>query len=127
MYGIPNMKLDKSIVLRRLSLMETEGIRFVTNADVGKNIDAKKILKDYDAVVLCCGSKKPRDLVGENRQVKGIYFAVDFLTAATKHLMDQTSPISAKGKKVVIVGGGDTGNGLCRHLHPPGLHLCHPD
>ncbi|BCZ28545.1 glutamate synthase subunit beta [Claveliimonas bilis] len=110
MYGIPNMKLDKSIVLRRLSLMETEGIRFVTNADVGKNIDAKKILKDYDAVVLCCGSKKPRDLVGENRQVKGIYFAVDFLTAATKHLMDQTSPISAKGKKVVIVGGGDTGN-----------------
>lgn len=110
MYGIPNMKLDKSIVLRRLSLMETEGIRFVTNADVGKNIDAKKILKDYDAVVLCCGSKKPRDLAGENRQVKGIYFAVDFLTAATKHLMDQTSPISAKGKKVVIVGGGDTGN-----------------
>ena len=91
MYGIPNMKLDKSIVLRRLSLMETEGIRFVTNADVGKNIDAKKILKDYDAVVLCCGSKKPRDLAGENRQVKGIYFAVDFLTAATKHLMDQTS------------------------------------
>lgn len=110
MYGIPNMKLDKSIVLRRLSLMETEGIRFVTNADVGKNIDAKKILKDYDAVVLCCGSKKPRDLAGENRQVKGIHFAVDFLTAATKHLMDQTSPISAKGKKVVIVGGGDTGN-----------------
>lgn len=110
MYGIPNMKLDKSIILRRISLMEEEGIRFVTNTDVGKDISAEKIQQDYDAVILCCGSKKPRDLSGVNRQIEGIHFAVDFLTAATKHLMDQTVPISAKGKKVIIVGGGDTGN-----------------
>lgn len=110
MYGIPNMKLDKSIILRRISLMEAEGVRFVTNTDVGKDISAKKIQQDYDVVILCCGSKKPRDLAGVNRQIEGIHFAVDFLTAATKHLLDQTSPISAKGKKVVIVGGGDTGN-----------------
>lgn len=110
MYGIPNMKLDKSIILRRISLMEAEGIRFVTNTDVGRDISAEEIQKDYDAVILCCGSKKPRDLAGKNRQITGIHFAVDFLTAATKHLMDQTAPVSAKGKKVVIIGGGDTGN-----------------
>lgn len=110
MYGIPNMKLDKSVILRRLSLMEQEGIRFITNTDVGKDISAEKIQKDYDAVILCCGSKKPRDLAGGNRQAAGIHFAVDFLTSSTKHLLDGTAPVSAKGKKVVIVGGGDTGN-----------------
>lgn len=110
MYGIPNMKLDKSVVQRRISLMEAEGVRFVTNTDVGKDVQANEILDEYDAVVLCCGSKKARDLSGENRPVSGIHFAVDFLTAATKHLLDETAPISAKDKKVVIVGGGDTGN-----------------
>ena len=110
MYGIPNMKLDKSIVQRRVDLMTAEGIEFVTGANIGADIPAQKLLEEYDAVILCCGSKRARDLNGEGRQAEGIYFAVDFLTRATKHLLDGTPWVSAKGKKVIIVGGGDTGN-----------------
>ena len=109
-YGIPNMKLDKSIVKRRVDLMANEGVHFVTNANIGADIPAQKLLDEYDAVILCCGSKRARDLKGEGRQAEGIYFAVDFLTKATKHLLDGTPWISAKDKHVVIVGGGDTGN-----------------
>lgn len=122
MYGIPNMKLEKQIVERRVKLMTDEGIEFKTGVDVGKDISADGLLKTYDAVVLCCGAGKPRDLKAENRNIKGIYFAVDFLKSTTKALLDnklKSGFISAKGKDVVIVGGGDTGNdcvGTCiRH------------
>lgn len=123
MYGIPNMKLDKSVVLRRVALMEQEGVRFRTGVDAGDKRTARKILKDFDAVVLCCGAKNPRDLKLPGRDAQGIYFAVDFLRSTTKALLDNGltdgTYISAKGKNVVIVGGGDTGNdcvGTCiRH------------
>lgn len=123
MYGIPNMKLDKSVVLRRTALMEQEGVTFRTGVDAGDKKTARKVLRDFDAVVLCCGAKNPRDLSLPGRDAQGIYFAVDFLRSTTKGLLDSGladgSFISAKGKHVVIVGGGDTGNdcvGTCiRH------------
>jgi len=114
MYGIPNMKLDKAVIERRIRLMEAEGVRFVTNADVGKSIPAEYILKEYDAVALCCGAKKARDLAVGNRNVQGVHFAVDFLSSTTKSLLNgglkDGTYISAKDKHVIIVGGGDTGN-----------------
>ena len=114
MYGIPNMKLEKHIIDRKVEVMKAEGITFVTNADVGKDIKAKKLLDEYDRVVLACGSSNPRDIKANGRDAKGIYFAVDFLTAATKSLLDSNFAdnkfISTKGKDVVIIGGGDTGN-----------------
>ena len=114
MYGIPNMKLDKSVVLRRIHLMEQEGVNFVYNANVGENLDAQEILDQYDAVVLCCGASNPRDLSAPGRDAQGIYFAVDYLRANTKSLLDSGhsdgSFIDAKGKNVLVVGGGDTGN-----------------
>ncbi len=122
MYGIPNMKLEKEIIERRIALMEAEGIKFVLNADIGKNISAEEIMAEYDAVVLCCGAKHARDLTVPGRDAEGVYFAVDFLSSTTRALKDgipQGDYISAEGKQVVIVGGGDTGNdcvGTCiRH------------
>ncbi|CDC76375.1 putative uncharacterized protein [Candidatus Colimorpha enterica] len=122
MYGIPNMKLDKKIVLRRIKLMEDEGVGFVTGCRVDGE-KAKELTSEYDAVVLCCGSGTPRDLKVEGRDADGVYFAVDFLKSTTKALLDggleDGNHISAKGKDVIIVGGGDTGNdcvGTCiRH------------
>lgn len=110
MYGIPNMKLDKQIIARRIKLMEDEGIQFITGVEVGTDVDAASLQKDYDAVLLCCGAGQPRDLKLPGRDAKGIHFAVDFLTAATKQVLGTRKAIDAKGKKVVIVGGGDTGN-----------------
>lgn len=114
MYGIPNMKLEKSVIDRRVDLMKAEGIEFVTNANVGENVDAKKIIEDYDAVVLACGATNPRDINATGRDAKGIYFAVDFLKSTTKSLLDSNlaegTYISAKDKNVVVIGGGDTGN-----------------
>ena len=114
MYGIPNMKLEKWVVDRRRELMEAEGVSFVTNADVGGNVSADEIKKNYDAVILACGASKPRNINAPGRECEGIYFAVDFLKAATKSLLDSNFEdnkyISAKGKKVVVIGGGDTGN-----------------
>ena len=123
MYGIPNMKLEKQIVQRRVDLMAAEGVDFVTGVDVGKDKPAKELLRDFDAVVLCCGAGNPRDLSVPGRSGKDIYFAVDFLKSTTKSLLDSQLKdkqyLSAKGKRVVIVGGGDTGNdcvGTCiRH------------
>ena len=113
MYGIPNMKLDKDqVVMRRIKQMEVEGITFVCNTEVGKNYPAEKLLKEFDAVVLATGATKPRDLPIEGRQLKGIHFAMDFLTANTKSLLDQHKNgdfIDATGKDVVVIGGGDTG------------------
>ena len=114
MYGIPNMKLDKSIIERRRKLMEEEGVTFITNTDVGKDKKAEQILKEFDRVVLACGSSQPRDIKAPGRDAKGIRFAVDFLSEVTKSLLDsdfKKVPYElAKGKNVVIIGGGDTGN-----------------
>ncbi len=112
MYGIPNMKLDKSLVQRRVDQMAKEGVTFVTNTEVGKNYPAEKLLKDFDAVVLCTGATKPRDLPIEGRQLKGVHFAMEFLHANTKSLLDNQKNgnyIPASGKDVMIIGGGDTG------------------
>jgi glutamate synthase (NADPH/NADH) small chain len=111
MYGIPNMKLDKNeVVMRRIGLLEREGITFRCNTEVGKDITAEQLMADFDAVVLCTGATKPRDLPIENRSAKGVHFAMEFLHSNTKALLDGTEPpMSAKGKNVVIIGGGDTG------------------
>ena len=113
MYGIPNMKLDKEkVVQRRVDLMAAAGIRFVTNTEIGKDLPADKLMKDFDAVVICTGATKARDLPIEGRQFKGIHFAMEFLTANTKALLDRHKNgnfIDATGKDVVVIGGGDTG------------------
>jgi glutamate synthase (NADPH/NADH) small chain len=113
MYGIPNMKLDKeTVVLRRIRQMEAEGITFVTNTEVGVNYPAEKLLKEFDATVLCTGATKPRDLPVTGRNLKGVHFAMDFLTANTRSLLDQHKNgnfISAEGMDVIVIGGGDTG------------------
>ena len=114
MYGIPNMKLEKHVIDRKVNIMKEEGIKFITGVNVGKDIKASVLLKQYDKVVLACGSRNPRDIKAEGRDAKGIYFAVDFLTSTTKSLLDndlkEGTFISAKGKDVVVIGGGDTGN-----------------
>ncbi len=112
MYGIPNPKLDKKIVQRRIDLMSQEGVKFVTNTEVGKDYPADKLLKEFDGVVLCGGATKPRDLPIEGRNLKGVHFAMEFLQANTKSLLDGKKNgqyISAEGKDVIVIGGGDTG------------------
>ncbi len=111
MYGIPNMKLEKNeVVLRRIKLLEDEGVKFVCNCEVGKDVTAKQLMDDFDAVVLCTGATKPRDLPIEGRQLKGVHFAMEFLHSNTKALLDgKPAPINAAGKDVVVIGGGDTG------------------
>jgi glutamate synthase (NADPH) small chain len=113
MYGIPNMKLDKKdVVLRRLKVLEQEGIKFFCKTEVGKDITSKQLMDEYDAIVICTGATKPRDLPIEGRNLKGIHFAMDFLTANTKSILDghqNGNYISAKDKDVIVIGGGDTG------------------
>jgi glutamate synthase (NADPH) small chain len=113
MYGIPNMKLDKKqVVLRRLEVLEKEGVNFVCNTEVGKDVSAENLMKEFDSVVLCTGATKPRDLPIEGRNANGIHFAMEFLTANTQAVLDgkpNADYISAAGKDVVIIGGGDTG------------------
>lgn len=114
MYGIPNMKLEKQIIERKIRVMEEEGVTFITGVDVGKDIKASQLLKEYDRVILACGASNPRDINAPGRDAKGIYFAVDFLKANTKSLLDSRFEdgkyIDTKDKNVVIIGGGDTGN-----------------
>jgi glutamate synthase (NADPH/NADH) small chain len=119
MYGIPNMKLEKNVIDRRVSIMKEEGVTFVTGTDIGVNHKAAKLLKEFDSVILACGASNPRDIKAPGREAKGIYFAVDYLKSATKDLLDagtttaaevKSFTISAKGKKVLVIGGGDTGN-----------------
>ncbi len=114
MYGIPNMKLEKSVVERKVKIMEEEGVTFLTGMNVGKDVKGEELLKDYHRVVLACGSSNARDIQAPGRDAKGIYFAVDFLKASTKSLLDSGLEdgkyVNTKGKNVVIIGGGDTGN-----------------
>ncbi|MCI8359610.1 MAG: glutamate synthase subunit beta [Lachnospiraceae bacterium] len=114
MYGIPNMKLEKQIIERKIRIMEEEGVTFVTNADIGKNVKADKLRKEFDCVVLACGASNPRDIDAPGRDAKGIYFAVDFLGQNTKSLLDSgfqdKKYVDTKNRHVVIIGGGDTGN-----------------
>ena len=114
MYGIPNMKLEKHIIDRKVAIMEQEGVRFVTSTNIGKNVKADRIMKECDAVILACGASNPRDINAPGRDAKGIYFAVDFLSNVTKSLLDSNfmdnACVSTKGKNVIVIGGGDTGN-----------------
>jgi NAD(P)H-dependent glutamate synthase small subunit len=113
MYGIPNMKLDKGVVDRRVELIRASGVEFVTDADVGRNIDAGKLLAEHDAVLLATGATRPRELEVPGRELEGVHFAMDFLTANTRSLLDSKlgdgNYISAKDKHVIVIGGGDTG------------------
>lgn len=130
MYGIPNMKLDKKkVVQRRLQLMADEGVEFITGTEVGRDYPAVNLLEEFDAAVLCGGSTRPRDLPVEGRNLKGIHFAMEFLHANTKSLLDSNHKdgkyISAENKDVIIIGGGDTGTDCvgtsirhrCRSVH----------
>ena len=113
LYGIPNMKLEKEVVQRRVDLMAAEGIDFVVSTEIGKDIPAQKLIDDYDSVILCCGATKPRDLPIEGRNLKGVHFAMEFLTINTQGLLElkdvSSFETAAKNKDVVVIGGGDTG------------------
>jgi glutamate synthase (NADPH/NADH) small chain len=113
MYGIPNMKLDKQVVQRRIDLLAVEGVEFVTGADVGRNVDPKRLMQKNDALLLATGATRPRDLPIPGRGLEGIHFAMDFLTQNTKSLLDSNLTdgryISARGRDVIVIGGGDTG------------------
>lgn len=113
MYGIPNMKLDKKIVQRRIDLLTESGVVFINNREIGVDISAEELLHEFDAIVLCCGATNARGLDIEGSQLKGVIKAVDFLKANTKSLLDSAltdgKNISAEGKHVIVIGGGDTG------------------
>lgn len=115
-YGIPNMKLEKQYIDRKLKIMEEEGVEFRMNCNVGKDVKPAQLLKEYDRIVLACGASHPRDIKAPGRDAEGIYFAVDFLKSTTKALwshdmqLKDGTYISAKGKNVIVIGGGDTGN-----------------
>ena len=112
-YGIPDFKLEKWVLNRRIAIMEAEGIRFRTNAEVGKNIEASSLLEEYDALLLCGGSTVPRDLPIPGRTLQGVHFAMEFLEQNNRRVagdsLDASLFISAKGKDVLVIGGGDTG------------------
>ncbi|MDC3416258.1 glutamate synthase small subunit [Aquibacillus salsiterrae] len=112
-YGIPNMKLDKEVVGRRIRLLEQEGVDFVLSTEVGKDISADALKEQYNSVILCTGAQKHRDLVIEGRDSQGVHYAMDYLKFATKSLLDSNfedgNYIDAKGKDVIVIGGGDTG------------------
>ena len=110
MYGIPNMKLDKTVIARRVDLLAAEGIKFVTGTAIGRDLEAEKLVREFDAIVLATGSTIPRDLRVAGRELAGVHFAMEYLTASTRDLLDGApTAISAAGKNVVVVGGGDTG------------------
>ncbi|WP_226034817.1 glutamate synthase small subunit [Aquibacillus saliphilus] len=113
MYGIPNMKLEKDVVERRINLLKQEGVDFITNTEVGKDITAAELKERFDSVILCTGAQKQRNLVIDGRKSKGVHFAMDYLATSTKSLLDSNfednNYIEAEGKDVIVIGGGDTG------------------
>lgn len=113
MYGIPSMKLEKKLIDRRVNILQAEGISFVTNTDIGKDISAEDLKNQYDSVILCAGSQKHRDTLIEGRELDGIHFAMDYLTKSIKSMLDTNLAdgdyINAEGKDVIVIGGGDTG------------------
>jgi len=141
MYGIPNMKLDKDVVTRRTNLMEEEGITFKTSVEIGKTLSANELLNKFDAVVLCCGATKPRDLPIPGRNLGNIHYAMEFLGPNTKEIWDikegksQQFTELAKGKNVIIIGGGDTGTDCvgtslrhgCKSVYQLEIMPCPPD
>ena len=112
MYGIPNMKLDKSVIERKIEVMKAEGVVFRTGVNVGVDVKADELKKEFDRIILTCGASNPRNINAPGRDAKGIYFAVDYLKRVTKHLRNPqyTDYINAKDKNVLVIGGGDTGN-----------------
>ena len=116
MYGIPNMKLDKQLVERRIKLLESAGVKFELNSEIGHKVSSEMLLKQFDAIALCTGSTVPRDLPVPGRELQGIYFAKDYLHSVTKSLLDSQfkdkKAISAKGKDVIVIGGGGTGTAV---------------
>ena len=114
MYGIPNMKIEKTIIDRRINLLKEEGIKFINNTKVGKDVSMDNLNKKYDEIVFACGTSMPRRLSLPNSDVKGVIYAVDFLTETTKDLLDKKPfKYDLKDKNVIIVGGGDTANDCC--------------
>ena len=113
MYGIPNMKLEKFVIQRRTNLLAAEGVEFVINTNVGRDYSTDRLMQEFDAIILCGGATRPRDLVIEGRSLSGIHFAMDFLQSNTKNLLDGNhkdgGDLSAKNKDVIVIGGGDTG------------------
>jgi glutamate synthase (NADPH/NADH) small chain len=138
MYGIPTMKLDKSIVERRVNLLRAEGVEFVTNTEIGRDIPAQRLVEEYDAVLLCAGATKARDVEIEGRGLKGIHMAMDFLNATIKSYLESGladgNYIDAKDKDVIVIGGGDTGTDCvatalrhgCRSVTQFGTHAKAP-
>lgn len=138
MYGIPSMKLDKAVVQRRVDLMAAEGIRFVTNTEIGKDISSQQLVDDYDAVVLCGGATKPREFNIEGSDLSGVHYAMTYLNGTIKSLLDSGLSdgkyISAEGKDVIVIGGGDTGSDCvatalrhgCRSVTQFGTHPMAP-
>lgn len=112
-YGIPNMKLEKEVVERRIKLLTQEGIDFVLNTEIGKDVTADELKEQFDSVILCTGAQKQRDLLIEGREAKGVHFAMDYLTDTTKSMLDSNFKdkkfINTKNKDVIVIGGGDTG------------------
>lgn len=111
-YGIPDFKMEKWVIDRRLKIMEAEGITFKTGVHVGKNVTADQLKKDFDSVVICIGSTRPRDLKTPGRDLDGVHYAMDFLPMSNRWVADENKPpkVSAKGKHVIVIGGGDTGS-----------------
>jgi glutamate synthase (NADPH/NADH) small chain len=113
MYGIPNMKLDKDYIQRRVDILSKEGVEFIVNTEVGRDVSAETLRKDFDAIVVATGATVPRDLPIEGRELTGVHFAMEFLHANTKSLLDSNladgTLINAEGKDIVVIGGGDTG------------------
>lgn len=122
-YGIPDFKLDKSVIDRRIKIWEEEGLKIRTGVNAGKDISADELLRDFNAICLAGGSRLPRDLEIEGRNLKGVYFAMDYLTQANKKVSKERfgeEHISAKGKRVVVIGGGDTGSDCVGTAHRQG-------
>lgn len=114
MYGIPNMKIEKAIIDRRINLLKEEGINFINNTKVGKDVSMDELNKKYDEIIFACGTSLPRGLALPSSNAKGVLYAVDFLTETTKNLLDKKPfKYDLKDKNVIIIGGGDTANDCC--------------